>query len=49
MAVRVMEHSHTLSGMEAYCVRAYAEAMEVIPSTLAENHFRSDRTTQEAH
>ncbi len=37
VAVRVMEHSHTLRGMEAYCFRAYAEAMEVIPSTLAEN------------
>ena len=23
--------------MEAYCVRAYADALEVIPSTLAEN------------
>ena len=32
-----MEYSQTLSGMEAYCVRGYAEAMEVIPSTLAEN------------
>lgn len=31
------EYSHSLSGMEAYCFRAYAEAMEVIPSTLAEN------------
>jgi hypothetical protein len=32
-----MEYSQTLKGMEAYCVRAFAEAMEVIPSTLAEN------------
>lgn len=23
--------------MEAYCVRAYADALEIIPSTLAEN------------
>jgi len=37
VAVRLMEHAHTLRGMEAYCFRAYAEAMEVIPSTLAEN------------
>ena len=32
-----MEYAQTLSGMESYCVRAFAEAMEVIPSTLAEN------------
>ncbi len=37
VAVRLMEYAQTLSGMEAYCVRGYAEAMEVIPSTLAEN------------
>eukprot|EP00898_Chlorokybus_atmophyticus_P007926 jgi/Chlat1/8134/Chrsp75S07578 len=27
----------TLTGMESYCVRAFADAMEVIPYTLAEN------------
>lgn len=32
-----MEYSHTLSGMEQYCFRAFAEALEVIPFTLAEN------------
>ena len=37
VALRLMEHSQSLTGMEAYCVRAFAEAMEVIPSTLAEN------------
>ena len=37
VALRLMEYSQTLKGMEAYCVRAFAEAMEVIPSTLAEN------------
>ena len=37
VALRLMEHSQTLKGMEAYCMRAFAEAMEVIPSTLAEN------------
>ena len=37
VAVRLMEYAHTLRGMEAYCVRGFAEAMEVIPSTLAEN------------
>ena len=29
--------SRTLSGMEAVCVKAFAEALEVIPYTLAEN------------
>ncbi|XP_051867551.1 T-complex protein 1 subunit delta [Pristis pectinata] len=37
LALRLTEYSRTLSGMEAYCVRAYADALEVIPSTLAEN------------
>lgn len=37
LAVRLSEYSRTLGGMEAYCVRAYADALEVIPSTLAEN------------
>ncbi|XP_034045038.1 LOW QUALITY PROTEIN: T-complex protein 1 subunit delta [Thalassophryne amazonica] len=37
LAVRLAEYSRMLPGMEAYCVRAYADAMEVIPSTLAEN------------
>lgn len=31
------EYASTLSGMEAYCFQAYAEALEVIPTTLAEN------------
>lgn len=34
---KLMEYSQTLTGMEAYCVRGFAEAMEVIPYTLAEN------------
>lgn len=37
MALRLAEYSRSLGGMEAYCVRAYADALEVIPSTLAEN------------
>ena len=37
LALRLAEYSRTLAGMEAYCVRAYADALEVIPSTLAEN------------
>ena len=31
------EYSTSLTGMEAYCFAAYAEALEVIPTTLAEN------------
>lgn len=37
LALRLAEYSRTLAGMEAYCVRAFADALEVIPSTLAEN------------
>ena len=37
LSLRLMEYAQTLSGLESYCVRAFAEAMEVIPSTLAEN------------
>lgn len=32
-----MEIAKTLTGMEAYCFQAFAEALEVIPTTLAEN------------
>eukprot|EP01121_Diplochlamys_sp_Union-15-3_P008307 TRINITY_DN21_c0_g1_i1.p1 TRINITY_DN21_c0_g1~~TRINITY_DN21_c0_g1_i1.p1 ORF type:complete len:559 (-),score=115.90 TRINITY_DN21_c0_g1_i1:8-1627(-) len=34
---KLYHYAKTLSGMDPYCVRAYAEALEVIPSTLAEN------------
>ena len=34
---RLMEYAKTLKGMEAYCFQAFAEALEVIPTTLAEN------------
>ena len=37
IALALMAHSHTLTGPEAYCFRAFAEAFEVIPFTLAEN------------
>lgn len=37
LAIRLLEHSQTLTGMEQYCVRAFAEALDVIPFTLAEN------------
>jgi T-complex protein 1 subunit delta len=32
-----MEYANTLIGADAYCFKAFAEAMEVIPYTLAEN------------
>jgi len=35
--LRLDEYAQTLTGMEAYCFRAFAEALEVIPYTLAEN------------
>ncbi|KAL5463408.1 hypothetical protein EMCRGX_G032301 [Ephydatia muelleri] len=37
VSLRLMEYAQSLTGMEAYCVRAFSEAMEVIPYTLAEN------------
>ncbi|XP_002736636.2 T-complex protein 1 subunit delta-like [Saccoglossus kowalevskii] len=37
MSLRLMEHARSLTGMEGYCFRAFAEALEVIPYTLAEN------------
>ncbi len=37
LALRLAQHSTTLQGMEQYCIRAFAEALEVIPFTLAEN------------
>ncbi|XP_072023625.1 T-complex protein 1 subunit delta-like [Amphiura filiformis] len=37
VSLRMMEYARGLTGMEAYCYRAFAEALEVIPSTLAEN------------
>lgn len=32
-----MQHMNTLKGLEAIIFRAYAEALEIIPFTLAEN------------
>ena len=37
LALRLSEYAQTLTGMEQYCFRAFAEALEVIPFTLAEN------------
>lgn len=35
--LHLMEHANTLVGADAYCFKAFAEALEVIPYTLAEN------------
>lgn len=37
LAIRLAEYANTITGMEQYCFRAFAEALEVIPYTLAEN------------
>lgn len=37
ISMRLAAHANTLTGMHRYCVRAFAEAFEVIPYTLAEN------------
>ncbi|CAF1251544.1 unnamed protein product [Rotaria magnacalcarata] len=37
LAVRLAEYAQSLSGVNQYCIRAFAEALEVIPYTLAEN------------
>ncbi|KAI8970830.1 T-complex protein 1 subunit delta [Pilobolus umbonatus] len=34
---KLMQYAKTLTGMEQYCFQAFAEALEVIPTTLAEN------------
>merc|ERR1719228_3170926 len=37
MSRELMLHANTLGGADAYCFKAFAEAMEIIPYTLAEN------------
>lgn len=37
LSLRLNDYANTLTGMEQYCFRAFAEALEVIPITLAEN------------
>jgi len=37
MSIRLNEYSQGLTGVDAYCFRAFAEAVEIIPLTLAEN------------
>ena len=36
-AMALRQHARTLSGQDAYCLAAFADALEVIPYTLAEN------------
>jgi T-complex protein 1 subunit delta len=36
-SIQLANYAKTLTGAESYCVRAYAEALEVVPYTLAEN------------
>jgi T-complex protein 1 subunit delta len=35
--LQLTEWSKTLTGMQAYCVKAYAQALDIVPYTLAEN------------
>ena len=37
VACSLTEYAKTLPGQQSYCVRAFAEALEVVPYTLAEN------------
>ena len=37
MALKLATDAQTVEGVEAYCFRAFVEALEVIPFTLAEN------------
>lgn len=37
LALKLGEYAVTLGGVNAYCIKAFANALEVIPSTLAEN------------
>lgn len=37
LAMRLAEYAQTLTGMESYCFTQFANALEVIPYTLAEN------------
>lgn len=45
LALQLAAFSNTLEGVDAYCFRAFAEALEVIPSTLAENAGLNPITT----
>ena len=43
--MKLSEHANTLTGEDSYCARAFAEALEVIPYTLAENAGLNPITT----
>jgi len=45
LSVRMTALAHTMEGVDAYCWRIFAEALEVIPSILAENAGLSPITT----
>lgn len=37
LSLKLMQYANSLTGVEQYCFRSFAEALEVIPFTLAEN------------
>ncbi|KAF7990156.1 hypothetical protein HCN44_009891 [Aphidius gifuensis] len=37
LALKLSAYAQTLGGVDAYCINAFASALEIIPSTLAEN------------
>jgi len=37
LSLRLMEYANTITGVEQYCFRQFAEALEIIPFTLSEN------------
>ena len=37
LSIKLAAYADTIEGIHAYCIREYAEALEVIPYTLAEN------------
>jgi len=37
VSLRLAEYAQSVTGVDAYCFRAYADALEIIPLTLAEN------------
>lgn len=45
VALKLAEYANTLTGEDSYCARAFAEALEVIPYTLAENAGLNPITT----
>ena len=45
LSVRLTQYGQTLQGIDAYCFRVFAEALEVIPGILAENAGLSSIST----